>query len=157
MAIELDKLEARYLKKFFATNIDWLKSSDFSKESSLQELINRYGDFLEEYKLNWNRNLLMLLVDLKQELTRIRISPPSIEEKSIRIIKNPERSLSSFSLMKWVDILYDEIPANYNNQPITNSDMDQISNMLAQRIQSHEKEKVKRLKLKNYYLKTTKN
>lgn len=146
MAIELDKLEVRYLKKFFATNIDWLKSSDFSKESSLQELINRYGDFLEEYKLNWNRNLLMLLVDLKQELTRIRISPPTIEEKSIRIIKNPERSLSSFSLMKWVDILYDEIPANYNNQPITNSDMDQISNMLAQRIQSHEIEKVKRIK-----------
>ena len=45
--------------------VKWMKLRDFTKETDLIELVNRYGKFLEENKLELNKSLSRLLIDLK--------------------------------------------------------------------------------------------
>ena len=55
MKINLNKVEIAGLKAFFMDNMEWMKLRDFTKETDLIELVNRYGKFLEENKLELNK------------------------------------------------------------------------------------------------------
>lgn len=147
MRVELDNKEKENLKIFFINNMDFLKSRDFSNENNLIELINRYGAYLDKRHLNSSRNLLMLLVDLKEELTRIKILSPSLNERNIRILKRQKENLTSNSLLRWQNYFFDEIPT-YKEKPSHIDDLDAITDMLAKRIQEREEKVLQKKNIK---------
>lgn len=147
MRVNLDKYERKQLKNFFIKNLDWLKARDFSNENNLIELVNKYGKYLEENNLNCSRNLLMLLVELKEELTRIKIKPPTIKERSIRNFKSKSINMTSESLIKWQNYFYEELPQQPEEKQSTSIDLDAISDMLAKKIQHREEQQIKQKSL----------
>ena len=139
MKINLNKVETESLKAFFMDNMEWMKLRDFTKETDLIELVNRYGKFLEENKLELNKSLSRLLIDLKDNLTRIRISPPNLKQRSLRNINNPDRDSNGISLLEVKEMLYQEMPPR-NGDNLSKNELDAITEMLAARIMEREQE-----------------
>lgn len=139
MKINLNKVEIEGLKAFFMDNMEWMKLRDFTKETDLIELVNRYGKFLEENKLELNKSLSRLLIDLKDNLTRIRISPPNLKQRSLRNINNPDRDSNGISLLEVKEMLYQEMPPR-NGDNLSKNELDAITEMLAARIMEREQE-----------------
>lgn len=139
MKINLNKVETESLKAFFMDNMEWMKLRDFTKETDLIELVNRYGKFLEENKLELNKSLSRLLIDLKDNLTRIRISPPNLKQRSLRNINNPDRDSNGISLLEVKEMLYQEMPPR-NGDNLSKDELDTITEMLAARIMEREQE-----------------
>ena len=126
MDIELDIKEREKLRAFLINNAKWLETKDLSNKQNLIELINKYGAYLEDNNLSFSRNLLMLLIELKKELTRLMISPNENRTKS--------------DLTNWKKY-YDKIVISYKENQYKRNDLDAITNMLAQKIQSREENK----------------
>ena len=120
-------------------NMEWMKLRDFTKETDLIELVNRYGKFLEENKLELNKSLSRLLIDLKDNLTRIRISPPNLKQRSLRNINNPDRDSNGISLLEVKEMLYQEMPPR-NGDNLSKNELDAITEMIAARIMEREQE-----------------
>lgn len=87
--VPLTKSEKHKLKIFFERNKEWIENHSLIDEKNINELINKFGEFIEENRLNHSRALLMFIVEMKQESTKARIERSSARINNLSVNKIP--------------------------------------------------------------------
>lgn len=87
--ISLSDVEKRELKIFFEINSGWIKTHSLLDEENLIKFNDMYGEYLEEKKLNYSRNLQMFLVALKEEAMKAKVNRGPVKLNNIDIRNIP--------------------------------------------------------------------
>lgn len=65
--IKLSQDEKKYLRLFFAKHNEWIITHSLQNDENIRTLINMYGEFIAENNLIYSRNLLLFIMELKEE------------------------------------------------------------------------------------------
>ena len=146
--ISLNNEEKRQLKIFFEINIEWIKNNSLLDEKNLITLNDMYGEYLNEKRLNYSRNLQMFLVALKQEAMKAKVNRGSVRLNNIDIRNIPlTATLSNNQTVNmWMSASNIELEIK-KPQPVEEFDYEKYERIIQEQrrkvLKSREKQKTK--------------
>lgn len=146
--ISLSDAEKRQLKIFFEINIEWIKNNSLLDEKNLITLNDMYGEYLNEKRLNYSRNLQMFLVALKQEAMKAKVNRGSVRLNNIDIRNIPlTATLSNNQTVNmWMSASNIELEIK-KPQPVEEFDYEKYERIIQEQrrkvLKSREKQKTK--------------
>lgn len=146
--ISLNNEEKRQLKIFFEINMGWIKNNSLLDEKNLITLNDMYGEYLNEKRLNYSRNLQMFLVALKQEAMKAKVNRGSVRLNNIDIRNIPlTATLSNNQTVNmWMSASNIELEIK-KPQPVEEFDYEKYERIIQEQrrkvLKSREKQKTK--------------
>ena len=146
--ISLNNEEKRQLKIFFEINMGWIKNNSLLDEKNLITLNDMYGEYLNEKRLNYSRNLQMFLVALKQEAMKAKVNRGSVRLNNIDIRNIPlTATLSNNKTVNmWMSASNIELEIK-KPQPVEEFDYEKYERIIQEQrrkvLKSREKQKTK--------------
>ena len=146
--ISLNNEEKRQLKIFFEINMGWIKNNSLLDEKNLITLNDMYGEYLNEKRLNYSRNLQMFLVAIKQEAMKAKVNRGSVRLNNIDIRNIPlTATLSNNQTVNmWMSASNIELEIK-KPQPVEEFDYEKYERIIQEQrrkvLKSREKQKTK--------------